>query len=87
MPRDENTRRSVLYPGQGRPGPEALGEGPFRTLVNRTAEAIEDAGGRWTSMVVREDEEPASAAIHFVLGGKRYVQVVQPLDMPDRASA
>lgn len=85
MPRAETTRRSVLYPGQGRPGPQALEDGPMKTLMQKTAEGIEEAGGRWTSMVVRGDEDPASAAIHFTLGGKRYVSVVQPVDMPDRS--
>lgn len=86
MPRVDSVRKNVIYSGRGRPVDEALAEGPMKVLVQRTAEGIEEAGGRWTSLVVRNDEDPPSAAIHFTLGGKRYVTVIQPLDMPDRSA-
>lgn len=86
MPRAETTRKNVIYSGRGAAPAEALEEGPMKVLAQRTAESIEEAGGRWTSMVVRNDEDPPSAAIHFNMGGKRYVTVIQPLDMPDRSA-
>jgi hypothetical protein len=54
-------------------------------LIRATAQAIEDAGGRWTSKTVRDDEDPPSGAIHAVFNGKRYAVIFQPLDMEDRA--
>lgn len=54
-------------------------------LIRATAQAIEDAGGRWTSKTVRDNEDPPSGAIHAVFGGKRYAVIFQPLDMEDRA--
>ena len=87
MSRYNPTRPSVIYPAHGKPGPEALQGSPMATLVEHMAKGVEEAGGRWTSAAIRDDEDPSSAAIHFILGGKRYVGVIQPLDMPDRARA
>jgi hypothetical protein len=58
---------------------------PFHQLMHNFMSSIEDAGGQWTSAIARADETPPSGAIHFLIEGKRYIMVLHPLDMPDRA--
>lgn len=55
-------------------------------VIRGTAAAVEGLGGQWTSANVRNDELPPSGAFHFMLGGKRYLAVFQPLDMVDRVA-
>jgi hypothetical protein len=69
-------------------GKEQQGESvahPLGQLVEALKADVEGLGGRWTSSRLRAQENPPSAAVHFVLGGKRYVGVLQPLDLDDRA--
>jgi len=57
---------------------------PIQHLLADMKTSIEANDGRWTSSQIRGNEDPSSAAIHFVVGGKRYVGILQPLDMMDR---
>jgi hypothetical protein len=56
----------------------------FGAMFASMLDSIDDMGGRWSSAVVRSD--PNSGATHFLLDGKRYMLVVQAIDMPDRSS-
>jgi len=63
----------------------AVGDSPVGMLMAAILDTVEELGGIWTSGVVR-GEDPPSAAAHITLDGKRYILILQPTDMVDRAT-
>jgi hypothetical protein len=91
---DGRVDHKVTYPGREaadalpaevRTEEELNQAGRVALITAALKDDIERLGGRWTSSQVRENEMPPSAAVHFILEGKRYVAILQPLDMLDRA--